>query len=294
MENQNLSLITNHMIISAENHMLNKNFATAEDVISLVLQSFNKGTPFSLVRIGDGEGRIIGFDEVTSWSEVMFILRTWFGEHADDITEDQIFLIRNGILEALGNSSALGLPRVFSQRKNAKSVACAILGVPLKKWRSIELKEEVLVHASIHKGLEKVDFIRRLNDGGVQDFRTIGCHNVVETILSQTDGTANCLHFPVPGEKRFVDNGDVHYPDRFVTLLQELEFEVRSGQVWLVGAGGLGKIYCEKIRSLGGIALDIGSIFDLWAGLGSRGFIRSRLRNEASGSPKQSGVAQTQ
>ena len=38
----------------------------------------------------------------------------------------------------------------------------------------------------------------------------------------------------------------------------------------LVGAGALGKAYCEAVRQQGGVAVDIGSGFDGWAGVMSR------------------------
>ena len=37
-----------------------------------------------------------------------------------------------------------------------------------------------------------------------------------------------------------------------------------------MGAGLLGKIICHQIYSKGGIAIDIGSIFDGWANINSR------------------------
>ena len=45
-----------------------------------------------------------------------------------------------------------------------------------------------------------------------------------------------------------------------------------SGPAWhfLVGAGVLGKIYCDRIKARGGVALDVGSILDSWAMIPSR------------------------
>ena len=43
-----------------------------------------------------------------------------------------------------------------------------------------------------------------------------------------------------------------------------------QGAIFLVGAGVLGKIYCDVIKEKGGIAIDIGAIFDAWANVKSR------------------------
>ena len=60
-----------------------------------------------------------------------------------------------------------------------------------------------------------------------------------------------------------------HYPDRYRSLLAELE-NVRPGTLYLVAAGMLSKIYCDVVRGAGGVAVDIGSVADLWAGVRSR------------------------
>ena len=44
-----------------------------------------------------------------------------------------------------------------------------------------------------------------------------------------------------------------------------------GGALFLVGAGAFGKIYCQWIKERGGIAIDIGSIFDSWANIGRVG-----------------------
>jgi hypothetical protein len=51
--------------------------------------------------------------------------------------------------------------------------------------------------------------------------------------------------------------------------MEQLE-AVRPGDAFLVGAGVLGKIYCDEIKARGGVALDIGSILDSWANIPSR------------------------
>ena len=51
--------------------------------------------------------------------------------------------------------------------------------------------------------------------------------------------------------------------------MQRLD-DIEPGTLILVAAGVLGKIYCDKIKSKGGIALDIGSILDMWATIPSR------------------------
>lgn len=58
-----------------------------------------------------------------------------------------------------------------------------------------------------------------------------------------------------------------HYPDRFSEIQKTLKIPY-PGALFLVGSGVFGKIYCEWIKQRGGIAIDVGSMFDSWANFG--------------------------
>lgn len=60
-----------------------------------------------------------------------------------------------------------------------------------------------------------------------------------------------------------------HFPDRFDELLDTLA-PAFPGQVFFVGAGICGKIYCDLIAERGGIALDVGAVCDAWLGIATR------------------------
>ena len=53
-----------------------------------------------------------------------------------------------------------------------------------------------------------------------------------------------------------------HYPDFFKQMHQK--FKCNQGDVYLVAAGFLGKIYCDDIKQSGGTGIDVGLVVDLW------------------------------
>jgi len=61
----------------------------------------------------------------------------------------------------------------------------------------------------------------------------------------------------------------VHFPDEFDRTMQALQVAYR-GQLFLVGAGICGKVYCHRVRDLGGVGLDIGAVCDAWLNIPSR------------------------
>ena len=77
-------------------------------------------------------------------------------------------------------------------------------------------------------------------------------------------------HWPVPLRFLRRDPGwTPHFPDRFDELVDTLE-PAFPGQLFLVGAGICGKVYCDVIARRGGIALDIGAVCDAWLGISTR------------------------
>jgi hypothetical protein len=90
----------------------------------------------------------------------------------------------------------------------------------------------------------------------------------------------------IPEQSQFVTNlADFysqrpHFPDAFFDLERRIKVPF-PGAVFLVGAGMLGKIYCDIIKQRGGIAIDVGSVFDAWDGIMSRAqFSSGNIFNE--------------
>ena len=60
-----------------------------------------------------------------------------------------------------------------------------------------------------------------------------------------------------------------HFPDRYDELLETLQ-PAFPGQLFFVGAGICGKVYCDVIARRGGVAIDIGAVCDAWLGIATR------------------------
>lgn len=58
-------------------------------------------------------------------------------------------------------------------------------------------------------------------------------------------------------------NPESHLRDSLPRIVGE---RFKPGEVWLVAAGMPGKIYCQAIKDSGAVAVDVGSVMDLWAG----------------------------
>jgi hypothetical protein len=92
----------------------------------------------------------------------------------------------------------------------------------------------------------------------------------------------------MPPEKKF--EGMFEYSSRGVETPVEAfsrimhEIAPAAGELVLVAAGFLGKLVCERVRALGGIALDIGSAADYWMGFQTRAYGRNQTIFDPSSS----------
>jgi hypothetical protein len=136
--------------------------------------------------------------------------------------------------------------------------------------RDLELGLKTGAPAGFHRGL--LPHYEALVSG-----RRIGivtCHPELAEALRVRMGARSVDLRLVPQEAEIAvdpsaDTG--HWPRRFRQLLDELQ-AIEPGTLWFVAAGMLGKVYCDVIRTAGGIAVDIGHIADVWAGVRSRHF----------------------
>jgi len=237
--------------------------------------------PLSLIRLGDGEGRFLlgrrpelhgplAKDEAQSIAALMWSV--WFG--ADIRGETRLEEIMTTLDAAIGEADILGLPladRLASDDANFGYLAVLEHHVAKLAPRT----DGLLVDASCNIALDRIDpFLGRLLRG-LDFLGLISPHPELAGRLRRHLGIGEVISYDIPGEGRLgrpreaADRGR-HFPAVYDRIMAELTVP-RSGAVFLVAGGLLGKLYCARIRQLGGIAIDIGAIADAWMGINTRG-----------------------
>ena len=246
--------------------------------------------PTSLIRLGDGEGNVLASLDCGEY-EVLYALGThrlldlMFGGRK--FSKPEIEEITVGLRRAVLDADILAIPdtaRISFCHKGATAQLAAG-------------RDTVDVRGVVGT-LNAVRLTRHLLQAGgrVPDLVT-NCYVHVQLMDAYPDvlhglpflGIISCYHDI--GEllrRRFAIDGDVivynipeqavnigrqpdieHFPTVYNRVLHDLDVPF-SGAVFLVAAGILGKIYCSHIKSKGGIAIDIGSVADVWVGKGTR------------------------
>lgn len=231
-----------------------------------IVQKFLDGKPISIVRCGDGEGIVLNAMSSVSALQICneSVLRRQMGYWP---TVPDIEAIRNNLIEAYANCDIIGLP----MHKQATS----------GHWTKVAgiINENVPGHTET---ICDIDIAYQMLDDGSYDkllqnrhvLNYISCRDLDEGFKRKWNvGVTN--KFQIAPEAKFTSgyDGDVHYPTQFSRIPRWMEVQAANfpGSLLLVGAGVIGKIYCNWWRDLGGVAMDVGGAMDIWAGRITRG-----------------------
>ena len=238
---------------------------TAFQVFLYVRDSIRSKTPTSVIRLGDGEGALLGYPTLTSRQDVDRSLLIWL--RTKDVPEEDVLALVDALKHAVSNADIVGLPRAKQIEQAGfhlqRALQDSVDGFGLLSPKTLE------THAAAHRLLHHGLLYRPI----LQDSRFLGiisCRPIADS-LKELFNIHQVRWYGVRGELE--DTGPIdtiHFPDGFEELRRTLEVPF-PGAVFLVGAGAFGKVYCQWIKERGGIAIDIGSMFDSWANIGRGG-----------------------
>lgn len=235
-------------------------FIENEEVTERILTAKARAEPFSIVRLGNGEARVIGYPDFVTPLWVARSFRNWFATREP---ERHLAEIRSQLLTAVAASDLVGLP-AGSGNDDHWRLAEEMLSI-----YGCMPANGLLCRHNFHIASMKNRFFETLI-AGEKSIGVISPHDLRET-LQKNLGIGEVKWHPLAGQAKFFgqDGHKPHYPDTFEEIRRTINV-ARPGEIFLVGAGPLGKIYCHWIKQAGGIGLDVGSILDVWAGYSTR------------------------
>jgi hypothetical protein len=251
------------------------------EILHRIEKCVAQGREASFVRLGDGEGNLLGLRLDDYPALAAYCAREVSVMHfgAPDLLLTAGTDLRRDFHIALRNAELIGLPGRFSLRfllamRNQRLDLRAIYGVGavfcyLQQFAGdLALSEKVGSSSAFHQSL--LPHYQGLIEG--RDIGLVSCHRGLVQGLQRCMGARSIDFYPVPKQAKIIDGDETdtdHYPRRYRALLGELR-GARPGILYFVAAGMPGKVYCDAIRAAGGIAVDIGATADIWAGVRSR------------------------
>jgi hypothetical protein len=255
----------------------------AAPVIAALLKNrLIEGTPTSLVRVGDGEGNALGMTRGAVHPVQLESFNVqFFNQVGTTLREDEARTFGGKILEAVCAADLIGFrwcdaPKPeFEMISNhlAKGLIVATLGMLYARallqdeLRRGRFKEKLITSAWIHLAL--IPYICDIMDAA-KDVIVITSRDMLRPHFETRLGKRlrSFVVVPPEGYRPPLDK-DTHYGKTFPGVLDALNTNLQ-GTLVLVGAGLLGKLYCNSAKNSGAVALDFGSSFDILAGMSTR------------------------
>ena len=247
-------------------------------------QRIDAGAPFSWIRLGDGEARFLmhlhpelraALPPREAHAMARQIWFAWFGVEIDAVPLERLSALGARLDQAIRNTDLLGVTSTERLRTDAAHYGfCAGLETYLDSLLA-DRPGTAFTDALAMLALNRRDpFLGSLLRG--RDFLgVVSPHSDLACRLQRHLDIGTVASYDLPGETRLARpsearNRGTHFPAVYDRVMATLSVP-RPGAVFLVAGGLLGKIYCDRIRELGGIALDIGALADAWAGQNARG-----------------------
>ena len=232
---------------------------TAGEVADRAISCLELGVGFSLVRLGDGEGRLLAWPGGIHRAILNRHLRFWFGRA--DFSDLAIMAMQAVLVTAIDMADILG---VYQGR-----IRNQWWQVPWMYVRRTGRDEESVCSVDVHQALWMAGHLHRVADA-CDSIVLVTCRDVGEALSSKFDRDVQWIE--VPEEGHTAGQAMDHWR-QFNSIEAEVREAAGRGSLVLVGAGVLGKAYTCAAASAGSVALDIGSVFDGWAGVPSRTYL---------------------
>ena len=253
--------------------------ADAVVVAAAIASAIRGSQPFTLLRLGDGEGNMLPYRhqyDLFRETDYAATQRVWWGQ-----ATASGFDLETQLRAAIDDSDIVGIPDLFRLSQVTTHDALEGTSPRSRNLRGLiaafdygaHLPSALITSCHVHQALGYWGLwdllLPQLNSVSL-----ITCHPQLATALTARFGINVAATYLIPPEhkhaQKFADApAGRHYPDVFESLHAPLS-RVSPGHVVLVAAGVLGKIYCAWIKAAGGIAIDVGSAADHWCGYTTR------------------------
>lgn len=249
-----------------------------DSIYWVISSNIQNRTPFSLIRLGDGEGHFLPYHSNLSHfqqSDRQASQKIWWnnGFISEEVWDKDI---KNNYYEAITEADILGIPCPWRISKtvldktelNLNSAARGVMAI--FNFLKIHTPQHYLISCHIHTHFEEFGYWEKILEP-LDSCSLISCHPKLKEILDEKFGLKVRSQFVLPAEYKYnrlfnyEESSENHFPNIYNHIQKTLNVAYQ-GEVFLVGAGFLGKIYCHTIKKRGGIAIDIGSAADYWMG----------------------------
>ncbi len=233
-----------------------------EEFLQIVKEKLKTQTPFAFTRYSDGEIMLLNRHEY--YEEYQRIVGKLWGYRLD---EQQLGEVSLSLIKALRESDVVGFPTErHLRREDYFSKSKEVFEQRVNKLENCNLTSVDVAYELLYDNKYDDLLMNR------ETLNYISCRDLNETFKRRYN-IKNINRFLIAPEQKFTSGyeGERHYPGQFNKIYDWIKILNCKGELCLVGGGVFSKAYNIWFKEKGGISLDIGAVFDLFAGYSTRG-----------------------
>lgn len=253
-------------------------------IINLIEERIAGARGLSIIRLGDGEGACLFYQEKTFSTLRRYVLSKTLVLHFGNqkYTESDFEYFFSQMQVATNQADVITFarnPRVHAEIIGSKKAeARGYVGSTYANHYVSELRTRSAATV-YHDGYLHVALLPHFDRILIgQDVFIVSCFSQHQNLrLAEKFGFNLCGAIEIPGQ--FVNDPynfvKPLYPIFHLEVSDAIEQHARPGRVFLIAAGLLSKALCVQAAKGGSVALDVGSIMDVWHGKGVRPYQNS-------------------
>jgi hypothetical protein len=242
--------------------------AIIDNLVQRIQTALEKGEGFSLIRLGDGEGLFLcgRRPDVGGATLNGRVIEANLAANRGQLQGDEHQQLIQRFAAAIEDSDWIGIADIPQCLHGPRQMVTVAEGIA-QYWQG---RIDHIVPKLVTGGCHVHNCLLYCGKYALPPFDRVS--GLIAPSLPRGLEGQPVEHFVIPGEhwyRKDTSGEHAHYPVVFERCLDWIFRTVKPGQLWLVGAGILGKIYCQAIRAQGGVAIDVGSVIDLSSGVGN-------------------------
>lgn len=253
----------------------------SKQVPDLIIDAIKKKKPYSVIRIGDGEANLLSYGSYLDTPILnLKAAKKIIAMQQDSFLPNSLELIKikNRMLCSIDSADIIGIIGLWRPKKrNTNDLINAFLndhrGIS-GHWRAIDYliylsKQDLLnkkILASAHLYFSILEHLGAILKVSKRILLITNRESTLQKFESYTSTTANVEQLLIGKSSKV----DLRNSPEFLRTIKKQLPDNMSGYLCLIGAGPWSEIYCTWVKQRGGVAIDIGSGFDLLDGHTSR------------------------
>lgn len=244
-----------------------------------VTNALQQRKPFALLRLSDGEGYIFADgSRYFTIADMKNRERHWWRE---ELAEHARRRLLTEMRAAVGTADVIGIPCIYRFLRDSADTSRSLVGtlqgrglLEVLTCVSADPELSLKLFAEEKCNLPLFNDLNRIFALCAAAQRVVVVASATREEMERLFGAEAPLHYiPVPTHSRTIGNGKYisrggRLPQIYPAIRERIAATVRPGDLVLVAAGVIGKIFIGDARRAGGVALDVGSALDEWIDAG--------------------------